>query len=512
MAQNIPLQSFYTHEIERYVSERPETRQPIHLSVKPFRIQELSTDYDNLIQDTGKFYSGFTGKLFEENLIDIEHKKFRAVADPLIDFRAGKENPDTASRLLFQNTRGIRIAGNIGEKFSFETRFYENQARFPDYFEDYIRSRGEKYPKKKGYQTTNAVVPGEGRTKPYKIDGFDYASAMGYFTFQPVKPWTISFGHDMHFIGNGYRSLFLSDNSFYGPFIRSDLSFVNNRLRITNIYQGLQNLYRLKEFNTPESTYEKKWGTFHYVDFAITPWLSIGAFEGIVWNRSDSLTTKPFPYQSLIPVPYVNTAINGMDDENNAIIGLNLQIIPWRKFILYGQLMFDDFKSKKYGFQIGMKYFDVFKVKNLFIGLEYNNLTKGTYAQKDNRNSYSHFNMSLAHSKGSGFQEVILQTRYHYYRVFANYRMNLYLTQDADTNGVATTDIFNVQDQLEPGEKGMVLNHSLELGYRFNRANNFQFYMGFTHRLETFEKSIHPETFYFFVGIRTRFKNFYDDI
>ena len=147
LAQNIPLQSFYTHEIERYVSERPETRQPIHLSIKPFRIQELNTDYDDLIQDTGKFYSGFTGKLFKENLIEIEHKKFKAVADPLIDFRAGKENPDTASRLLFQNTRGIRIAGNIGEKFSFETRFYENQARFPNYFEDYIRSRGEKFPK-----------------------------------------------------------------------------------------------------------------------------------------------------------------------------------------------------------------------------------------------------------------------------------------------------------------------------------------------------------------------------
>ena len=90
--------------------------------------------------------------------------------------------------------------------------------------------------------------------------------------------------------------------------------------------------------------------------------------------------------------------------------------------------------------------------------------------------------------------------------------MNLYLTNDVDTNGVATTDIFNVQDQLEPGEKGMVLNHSLELGYRFNRSNNFQFYMGFTHRLETFENAAHPDTFYFFVGIRTRFKNFYDDI
>lgn len=514
LAQNIPFSTFYTLQVERYVSEQPESHQPIHLSIKPFRVSALNTDFDRMVQDTGKFYNGVTEKLFKKNLIDIRHKKFRAVADPLIDFRAGKENPDTASRIMFQNTRGVRIAGSIGEKFSFETRFYENQARFPDYFESYVRSRGEKFPKQNGsgYRTTNAVIPGEGRTKPFKIDGFDYASAMGYITGRPTKFWTLSFGHDMHFIGNGYRSLLLSDNSFYGPFVRSDLSFFKDRLRITNIYQGLQNLYRLKEFNTPESTYEKKWGTFHYLDYAVTPWLSLGLFEGIVWNRSDSLGTKPFPYQSLIPVPFVNTAVYGLDNQHNAVLGLNMQLIPVRKFIVYGQFMLDDLKQKKYGFQLGLKYFDAFQIRNLFIGMEYNNITRGTYAQDNPRNSYSHFNLPLAHPYGSGFQEVIVQSRYHYYRVFAHYKMNVYLTNNADTNGVATNDIFNVQNQIAPGEKATVINHKLELGYRFNKANNFQFYMGFLHRLTAIKNSAKPETFYFFVGIRTKFKNFYDDI
>ena len=40
---------------------------------------------------------------------------------------------------------------------------------------------------------------------------YDYFDARGYITFNATKYIDIQFGYDKNFIGNGYRSLFLSD-------------------------------------------------------------------------------------------------------------------------------------------------------------------------------------------------------------------------------------------------------------------------------------------------------------
>ena len=47
--------------------------------------------------------------------------------------------------------------------------------------------------------------------KHLKTTGYDYFDARGYFTFNVTKYIDVAFGYDKNFIGNGYRSLFLSD-------------------------------------------------------------------------------------------------------------------------------------------------------------------------------------------------------------------------------------------------------------------------------------------------------------
>ena len=49
------------------------------------------------------------------------------------------------------NTRGVFIEGNIGKYFYFYTDFLENQAVFPNYYNDFIFER--------------KVVPGQGKNK-----------------------------------------------------------------------------------------------------------------------------------------------------------------------------------------------------------------------------------------------------------------------------------------------------------------------------------------------------------
>src|SRR5690606_25152298 len=58
---------------------------------------------------------------------------------------------------------------------------------------------------------TPLAVPGYGFYKPFKTNGVDYFDARGYITFNVAKYIDVQFGYDKNFIGNGYRSLFLSD-------------------------------------------------------------------------------------------------------------------------------------------------------------------------------------------------------------------------------------------------------------------------------------------------------------
>ena len=54
-------------------------------------------------------------------------------------------------------------------------------------------------------------MPGVGFYKTFKQNGVDYFDARGYITFNAAKYIDFQFGYDKNFIGNGYRSMFLSD-------------------------------------------------------------------------------------------------------------------------------------------------------------------------------------------------------------------------------------------------------------------------------------------------------------
>ena len=126
----------------------------------------------------------------------------------------------------YTNTRGYIIEGDLGQKISFFSSFRENQAVFPSYIHEYVLS--------------NKVVPGQGYAREFKDTGFDYAMASGYFGIKPAKNFVVQFGHGKHFIGDGYRSLLLSDNAFNYPFLRIQTSFW--KMQYTNLYVEMQDI------------------------------------------------------------------------------------------------------------------------------------------------------------------------------------------------------------------------------------------------------------------------------
>ena len=85
----------------------------------------------------------------------------------------------------------------IANRIGFSTTLTDNQERGPQFFQSRVNQFN--------------AVPGVGFYKPFKQSGFDYFDARGYITFNAAKYIDFQFGYDKNFIGNGYRSLFLSD-------------------------------------------------------------------------------------------------------------------------------------------------------------------------------------------------------------------------------------------------------------------------------------------------------------
>ena len=92
--------------------------------------KEKEKEYSYLIntsKEEKRDRSWIMRKLFFENFLIVDTGNFYLTIDPLLNIEMGKDSEDQSGQTLSKNTRGLIVRGNIGEKFSFETSFYENQ-------------------------------------------------------------------------------------------------------------------------------------------------------------------------------------------------------------------------------------------------------------------------------------------------------------------------------------------------------------------------------------------------
>ncbi len=330
------------------------------------------------------------------NLYEVHVKDFDLVVNPIIQFQYMKENDYDES--LFLNSRGVGIRGQIAKKIGFVASILDNQERDPLYV--------QKWEKK--FQS----VPGAGYYKNFKGTGYDYFDARGYFTFNVTKYIEVAFGYDKNFIGNGYRSLFLSDFSNNTLFLK-----LNTRIWKIN-YQNLFMELQQTEPRGPDRLLRKKYAAMHHLDVNIGKKLNIGLFEGIMFGRSDH-----FEFGYLNPIIFYRSIEQQNGSFDNAVVGFDFKLNTLKQVQLYGQLLIDEFNwehvknndgwwANKWGLQLGAKYVNAFTIKNLDLQLEYNRVRPFTYSHKDSVANYTHYNQPLAHPLGANFSETIGVTRY----------------------------------------------------------------------------------------------------
>lgn len=485
----------------------------LHFNFKPYILSPT-----HQVIDTSKRL--LTRKFFSESLIlvnDTAHK-FYLTIDPLLNFEGGIDAVDTTGEKLYKNTRGFLVRGDINKKFAFESSFYETQSNFVQYIDDYIAGTGS-------VNFGTAIVPGQGRPKVFNTNGYDYAMASGYISYSPSKIINVQLGHGKHFIGDGYRSLLLSDNSYNYPYARITTTYKN--FQYTNLYTSFMNMTDggVKTPLNIERIFQKKVGSFQMLSANLFERLTLGLFQGMIWEASDSTNRQHVNFNTFDPVIGVNSAVYGLHNKNNVLLGATFKFKITHSISVYGQYMLDDVTSgdvksdvrKKNGYQVGFKYFDVFRIKNLHVQAEYNTVRPYAYATENPSQSYTHFSQALAHPLGANFNEMVGFVNYRFRRFFVELKVN-YAVKGIDSSSANFGGNIFKSDNIvsnygvvttTQGVKTTTLYQDFHMGLLVNPATNFNVFLGLSNRVFVTDKTTNTRFIYF--GIRTSLSNFYYD-
>ena len=514
--QNQPLNREWSLNLERVysrIADSPSFSSPIKPYITP--IQRIEKD---------KSRSYLVRKLEKENFVVVNDSvdNFYLTVDPLFNLEAGIDTKDDTKEKLYKNTRGVLVRGAIGDKFYVESSFYENQATYAQYIDDYIATTEQLFP-------GTSIIPGQGRAKPYRTNGYDFSMASGLLSYSPNNYFNFQLGHGKHFIGDGYRSLLLSDNAHNYPYVRITSAY--KKIQYTNLYTVFMNLTDGGVKTPPhiERLFQKKIGNYQFLSINAHKRFQLGLFQGMIWQPADSSNSQQINFNTFNPLLFTNSAVYGFRNKNNILVGATFKLKITNSISFFGQYLIDDISRKadgskiynKQAYQVGAKYFDVFTIRNMDLHVEYNRVRPYTYAASNSQYSYTHFNQSLAHPLGANFQEVLAFLNYRIKNIWLQYKVNYVVKGfDVDDHNYGG-DVLKSDNMFHPlqdatsvsmlqGNRAAIIFNDFQIGYLLNPATNFNIVLGIT------DRALSPDTFYrhtqiIYFAIRTSLANFYYD-
>ncbi|WP_353776830.1 gliding motility protein RemB [Winogradskyella sp. 3972H.M.0a.05] len=499
-----------------------------HTAAKPFVYEDVARYYDFEAEkeSVAKDAEGWwTRKLWNEHLVEVQSKDYWFTIDPVLDLQVGKDT-DADFGTTYNNTRGIYIQGGLGSKLTFSASVFESQGRFAQYYNQFAESLG-----KPGSDTEVAVIPGRGIAKRFKSDGYDYPVAEGYLSYSPSKHFNIQFGHGRNFIGDGYRSLLQSDVASPYTFLKLNTNFW--KIKYTNTWMWLRDIRPEVE---EDGAFLTKYMANHYLSWNVSKRLNIGLFESVMWY---DVNGRGFDINYLNPVIFYRAIeFESGQDAGNAILGATAKYKWNNKVTLYGQFILDEFSldaikggdkswKNKYGYQLGVKYYNAFKVKNLLLQAEYNQVRPYTYSHNSIVLNYAHANQPMAHLWGANFKEFILIGRYKYKRWYGDAKV-IFGQRGLDFNDGTDNfsyggDIYrNEEDrpfdtgvEIGQGNKTNIFHGEFLAGYIINPASNLRLFTNISVR--NFDPNANTtttfktNTVWFNLGLRTDLFNWYFD-
>ncbi|MDF3078932.1 MAG: gliding motility protein RemB [Sphingobacteriaceae bacterium] len=507
----------YPYSYDLYQQINAELYSPdsnLHTSIKPVMLGDAVSlrllDSITEMEHDSVRRSWVYRKLFQEHLVEMKKEDYSLSLDFLPDFQIGRDVEH--HRTTWLNTRGFQVQGNIGKTVSFYTSAYENQSVFPQYMNTFINSR--------------SIIPGLVNDKfgPAR-NTKDWAWASALINYTPNKHFSFTLGQDKNFIGDGYRSMLLSDVAANYPFLKVVTTLGN--VKYVNIWAQFQDL------NSPQLSYEngyrKKWGVFHYLDWNVNKRLSLGFFESVIWQSGDDTGRRGFDLSYITPIIFLRTVEGYNGSPDNALLGFNGKYKFAKNLTAYGQFMLDEFTASeffsrsgywanKYGVQVGLRSFDVFKVKNLSLLGEFNTARPYTYSSRSSLLNYGHYNQPLAHPFGANFREMLGIVNYSYGKFRVSLQGN-HATYGLDPTGENFGKDILLSYNTRQGNYGNEIGQGIQTTFNYldgrvswlvNPKTNLRVEAGAVYRKEA-NSVFSDKTTWFTFGLRSSFRNIYQD-
>ncbi|MFD2892552.1 gliding motility protein RemB [Flavobacterium chuncheonense] len=498
-----------------------------HTAAKPYSYADVQKyyDFEAVSQSLMKNKETWLGRKFwNENFVAIQGEDYWFTLDPILDLRLGKDFDSQISN-TFVNTRGIQFQGGLGNQITFSTSVYESQGRFADYYNAYAETLAPS-------GGNPAIIPGVGIAKRFKEDAYDFPMAEANLKFTPSKFFDLNLGYGRNFIGDGYRSLLQSDAVSPYPYFKINTTFW--KIKYTNTYMWLKDV---RPEVTVDGTYATKYMASHYLSYNVSKRLNIGLFENVVWANTND---RGFDVNFVNPIIFYRAVeFSSSSKSGNAVLGATAKYKLNNQLNFYSQFLLDEFavgdvkagnKSwrNKFGYQIGAKYYDAFKLKNLTLQLEYNHVRPYVYSHSQPLTNYAHNNISMGHAWGGNFKELVGIARYFKGRYFGEVKLTYGQRGFDFNNGIDNFNyggnIFLSYDDNRPYDTGVVVGQGnktsvfmtdLQLGYLVNPASNLKvfgsfFYRNFDPQAETVS-AFKNNTTWLSVGIRSDLFNWYFD-
>lgn len=458
------------YRLQRFLDDNNEW-----LSLEPFGAEEdgdrapffLGDDFA-LASESAKGHQKSNRKIFNlfyptpAHFLEVNRPDFYLRLNPIVDLRYGKQQDDAED--YFFNRRGIALRAGVDDRIFLHFDIHETQAGLPDF----VRQ----------FQQRFSALPGAGFLKDYTIEalnvarGVDYLNGSGYVSADITKHVGARIGYGRHFIGDGERSLLLSDFSNNYPFL--ELNWRIWKFHYRNLFAELT--------SGPGSRpipgglpFRKKYLASHHLSINIGQRLTVGLFEAVVLSRDEG-----FDLAYLNPIILYRTIEQSVGSPDNAFVGLTARYRTKFRTEFYGQFILDEFKfdelflerrgwwANKWAYQIGARYVDAFGIDQLDIVAERNVARPYIFTHREQSN-YSHFAMPLAHPLGANFTENLLGIDYRPLPRF-NVRARLFLIEQGEEDDDPTDGNIGENINLPHTNRAMEFGNDIGQGTRYTNT------------------------------------------
>lgn len=336
----------------------------------------------------------------------------------------------------------------------------------------------------------------------------------GRLSYTPNRFVNLQAGYDENFIGEGQRSLFLSDYGKPLGFGQIRLNFWRAEYMV--LYQFMQETLAGKKV--------QKYGTTHYLNISVTKWLQVGLFETVFFSPKDTLLNRGYEPEYLNPMIFYRPQEYAMGSSDNVIVGVDLAA-DFKKWTFYSQLLLDEFSltevraktkwwANKFAIQTGLKTHFMIGNKPVFLRTEFNTVRPYTYSHLSLQQSYTNNGAVLTHPYGANFYEWLVDGKIQHKKwlgeIFLSYSLKGY-NDSLNWGG----DIF-VPYINRPGDYGHTIGQGIHnnafltlvrINYRlFKETSKLMAFVEYQNRFNT--TLVQPKN-QIVIGIRSRLWNDY---